>query len=118
MSRLLGLLPLFALLLTACWVASESGEAPEPVVSFSPLFVDALVESDIDADVVVVGYLVVDSAGAQLCGVLLESDPPQCGPRSVKVTGIEDLDVKFQESQGVRWTDFHARCGGTIPTIC
>ncbi len=116
MSRLLVLFPLIALLLTACWVASESGEAPEPVISFgvapSPLLADTLVDSDIDADVVVVGYLVVDSAGARLCGVLLESDPPQCGARSVKVTGVDRLDVKFEESQGVRWTDYHATIWG------
>ena len=107
-SRLPVLLPLIALLLTGCWVASESGEAPEPVISFepapSPLFADTLVDSDMDADVVVVGYLVVDSTGARLCGVLLESDPPQCGARSVKVTGVDRLDVIFEESQGVRWT--------------
>jgi len=105
-SRLV-LLPLIALLLTACWVASESGEAPEPVISQSapsPLFADHLVDSDMDADVVVVGYLVVDSSGARLCGVLLESDPPQCGARSVEVTGADRLDVIFEESQGVRWT--------------
>ena len=106
MSRLVGLLPLIAILFTACWVASESGEAPEPVISAvpSPLFADTLFDSDMDADVVVVGNLVVDSAGARLCGVLLESDPPQCGARSVKVTGVDRLDVIFEESQGVRWT--------------
>ena len=107
MFRSLVLLPLVALLLSACWIASESGEAPEPVISEpapSPLFADTLVDSDMDADVVVVGYLVVDSVGARLCGVLLESDPPRCGARSVKVTGVDRLDVIFEESQGVRWT--------------
>ena len=116
MFRQLGLLPLIAILFTACWVASESGEAPEPVISFgvapSPLFADTLVDSDIDADVVVVGYLVVDSTGARLCGALLESYPPKCGPRSVMVTGIDKLDVKFEESQGVRWTDYHTPIWG------
>ncbi len=107
MLRSLVLLPVLALLLTACWIASESGEAPEPVISEpapSPLFADTLFDSDMDADVVVVGYLVVDSSGARLCGVLLESDPPQCGARSVEVTGVDRLDVIFEESQGVHWT--------------
>ena len=116
MFRSLVLLPLAALLLSACWIASESGEAPAPVISFgvapSPLFADTLVDSDIDADVVVVGYLVVDSTGARLCGVLLESDPPQCGARSVNVIGLDRLDVKFEESQGVRWTNYHATLWG------
>ncbi|MDP6667007.1 MAG: hypothetical protein QF357_06365, partial [Dehalococcoidia bacterium] len=83
MTRIFGLLPLVAFLLAACWVASESGEAPDPVISFgtaadsvdsntpglpsggpAPLYADTLVDSDMDADVVVVGYVVVDSTGA------------------------------------------------------
>jgi hypothetical protein len=42
----------------------------------------------------------------------MESFPPQCGSNSVTVTGIERLDVDFQESQGVRWTDSHVTVWG------
>jgi len=116
MSRLLILSIVTSILLTACWVASESGEGPEPVISFepvgSPLFVDTLIDSDIDADVVVIGFLVADSDGVLLCGAIMESFPPQCGSNSVTVTGIERLDVDFQESQGVRWTDSHVTVWG------
>ncbi len=82
MSRLLILSIVTSILLTACWVASESGERPEPVISFepvgSPLFVDTLIDSDIDADVVVVGFLVADSDGVLLCG----SVRTQCSSRN------------------------------------
>ena len=116
MSRLLILSIVTSFLLTACWVASESGESPEPVISFepagSPLIADTLFDSDIDADVLVVGFLVADSVGVRLCGAIMESFPPQCGSNSVTVTGIERLDVTFQESQGVRWTDTHVTVWG------
>lgn len=118
MTRLLLLLPIIAPLLTACWVSSETGEAPTPVVSVStptptghtgaPLFADTLIGSAMDADVVVVGYVVVDASGARLCGILAESLPPQCGgPGSTRVVGIDKLEARFNESQGVRWTDTH-----------
>jgi hypothetical protein len=66
-----------------------------------------------DADVVVVGYVVVDQIGARLCGILAESLPPQCGgPGSTQVIGIEKLDAQFKEAQGVRWTENHVTLWG------
>jgi hypothetical protein len=126
MSRLLVLLPMLALVLTACWVSSESGEAPDPVVTLgvvteapdlsgqagAPLYADTLIDSDMDADVVVAGYIVIDSNGARLCGAIAESLPPQCGPRSTRVIGIEDLELKFKEAQSVRWTETHVALWG------
>lgn len=123
MARLLFLQPIIFLLLTACWVASETGGEPDPVVSFgtptatgqtnAPLYADTLISSTMNADVVVVGYVVVDSIGARLCGILAESLPPQCsGPGSTQVIGIDNLDVRFKESQGVRWTDTHVALWG------
>jgi hypothetical protein len=126
MSRLLVLLPVLVFVFTACWIASESGDAPDPVVTLgvatetpelpgqagAPLYADTLIDSDMDADVVVVGYVVIDSVGTRLCGVLLESDPPQCGPKSTKVIGIDSLDLRFTTSQGVRWTDTHVTLWG------
>ena len=124
MSRLLVLLPALTLVLTACWVASESGEAPTPVITLgvatetpdlpgqagAPLYADTLIDSDMDADVVVVGYVLIDSSGARLCGALAESLPPQCGP--TRIIGIDDLDLEFKEAQGVRWTETHVTLWG------
>lgn len=126
MSRLLVLLPLLTLVLTACWVASESGEAPTPVITLgvatetpdlpgqagAPLYADTLIDSDMDADVVVVGYVLIDSSSARLCGALAESFPPQCGPRATRIIGIDDLDLEFKEAQGVRWTETHVTLWG------
>lgn len=116
MRRALLLQPFIALLLTACWVSSETGEVPTPAVSFetptptgkagAPLYSDTLIGPTMDADVVVVGYVVVDASGARLCGALAESLPPQCaGPGSTRVIGIERLDARYNEAQGVRWTE-------------
>lgn len=124
MSRLFVLLPILTLVLTACWVASESGEAATPVITLggatetpnlpghagAPLYADTLIDSDIDADIVVVGYVVVDSKSARLCGALAESLPPQCGP--TRIIGIDDLDLEFKEAQGVRWTEHHVTLWG------
>ena len=52
-----------------------------------------------------VGFLVIDSAGSRWCTALAESFPPQCGGPSVEISGLDDLDVQFEEAQGVRWTD-------------
>lgn len=126
MSRLLVLLPILTLVFTACWVASESGEAPTPVVTLgvatetpdlagqvgAPLYADTLVDSDMDADVVVVGYVLIDSTSARLCGALAESLPPQCGQRATRIIGIDDLDLDFKEAQGVRWTETHVTLWG------
>ena len=124
MSRFLVLLPVLTLVLTACWVASESGEEPTPVVTLgvatetpdlfgqvgAPLYADTLIDSDMDADVVVVGYVLIDSTSARLCGALAESLPPQCGP--TRIIGIDHLDLEFKEAQGVRWTETHVTLWG------
>ena len=68
MSRLFVLLPILALVLSACWIASDSGNAPDPVVTLgvateepdipgqagAPLYADTLIGSEMDADIVVV----------------------------------------------------------------
>ena len=56
-------------------------------------------------DVRVVGYIVINATGSQLCAVLLESFPPQCGGDSVEITGLEVLGLDLEEEQDVRWTD-------------
>jgi hypothetical protein len=126
MSRLLVLLPVLTLIFTACWVASESGEAPDPVITLgvaietpdipgqagAPLYADTLIDSDMDADVVVVGYVLIDPSSARLCGALAESFPPQCGPNATRVIGVDDLDLKYKEALGVRWTETHVTLWG------
>jgi hypothetical protein len=77
----------------------------EPTTPGLPLSVEGLIIAEPDGDVAVVGFLVIDSGGQRLCQALAESFPPQCGGSSVDISGIDALEVQFEETQGVRWTD-------------
>ena len=55
--------------------------------------------------VVVIAMLVDDGTGMRMCESLAESDPPQCGGRSVEVMNPEVIDVDLTEDQGVRWAE-------------
>jgi hypothetical protein len=70
-----------------------------------PLSVEGLLEAEPSGTVETVGFVVVDQTGARLCFALAESFPPQCGGDSVEIANPDDLDVVFEESGDVRWTD-------------
>lgn len=55
--------------------------------------------------VVVIAMLVDDGSGLRMCESLAESDPPQCGGRSVEVMNPGVIDVDLTEDQGVRWAE-------------
>lgn len=64
-------------------------------------------------EVSVIGYVVIDDAGARLCEVLAESFPPQCGGASIVVTNPEVLTVALEQEQSVRWTNERVRVDGS-----
>jgi hypothetical protein len=70
-----------------------------------PLSVEGLLEAEPSGSVEAIGFVVIDSAGARLCFALAESFPPQCGGGSVGIVNPGDLDVAFEESGSVQWTD-------------
>jgi hypothetical protein len=70
-----------------------------------PLSVEGLLEAEPSGSVEAIGFVVIDPAGARLCFALAESFPPQCGGDRVEIVNPGDLDVAFEESEAVRWTD-------------
>ncbi len=83
-------------------VASETdlpAVEPERGVSVA----DAVTQG-IDGPFEVRGFFFVDSAGARICELLLESFPPQCGGASLPV-GDFDVDLALNSESGVSWTD-------------
>jgi hypothetical protein len=70
-----------------------------------PLSVEGLLEAEPSGTVETVGFVVIDQTGARLCFALAESFPPQCGEASVEIVNPDDLEVVFEESGDVRWTD-------------
>ena len=101
--RTSGLAALLAAALTVA--ACGGGDADTPTATGLPLSVEGLIEAEPEGDVPVVGFLVIDSNGSRFCSSLAESFPPQCGGPFVAISGLDDLDVQFEEAQGVRWTD-------------
>lgn len=84
--------------------ATDASDEPiTPSDSLSPSQV--LAAGSIDGSFVVEGYLFVDADGnAQLCEMILESYPPQCGGDSLPVAG--DLStIELSSDQGLSWTD-------------
>ncbi len=85
--------------------ACGDNDADAPTSAGLPLSVEGLIVAEPEGDVSVVGVLVIDSAGSRLCFALAESFPPQCGGPAVVISGLDDLDLQFEEAEGVRWTD-------------
>jgi hypothetical protein len=92
---------LLTLILAAC--GSAAGSPPASQAPASPsldpgpaIDTDALVDSAAERDgkaVRVVGFFLAAGDTAQLCSLLLESYPPQCGGRAVRITGEVPGDV-------------------------
>lgn len=64
-------------------------------------------------EVSVIGYVVIDGAGARLCEVLAESFPPQCGGASITIANPDLLTVALEQEQATQWTNERVRLDGT-----
>lgn len=85
------------LLLAAC---NGSTASPEPTTGDLPaptlVPIDQLLGDIAGADgstVAVNGFLLITESGAQLCGIVLESYPPQCGGPTIRVLGEVPAEV-------------------------
>ena len=91
--RLLAGAALAALLLAACGASASPSAVPSAPAE--PITVDVLAADPAGLDgqtVRVAGYLLATDEGADLCSLLRESYPPQCGG-GVRVTGEIPGDV-------------------------
>lgn len=80
-----------------------SDEPITPSDTLSPSQV--LAAGSIDGSFVVQGFLFVDADGnAELCDLVLESYPPQCGGESLPVAGDLSL-IELTSDQGLSWSD-------------
>jgi hypothetical protein len=87
--------------LLGCGGSDDDG--PSPVAL--PLSVEGLLEAEPSGSVEAIGFVVIDPTGARLCFALAESFPPQCGGGSVEIVNPDHLDVSFEESEAVQWTE-------------
>ena len=90
----------------------SSDEPSTPSDSLSPSQV--LAAGSIDGSFVVQGFLFVDADGnAELCDLILESYPPQCGGEALPVSGDLSM-IELTTDQGLSWTDSTISLGGTF----
>lgn len=94
-----------AIVLAVMLVGCGSGDGADTDSAALPLSVEGLLEAEPSGSVDAVGFVVIDSTGARLCFALAESFPPQCGGASVEIANPDVLDVAFEESEAVRWTE-------------
>jgi len=99
----LGLLLLFTLAASGC--GSESAEGPTDPTPSGVIDISELADQNPPLSATVRGSVFWDDDAARLCGVLMESFPPQCGDPSIVIGNPELLEVEFTETQGIRWTD-------------
>jgi hypothetical protein len=66
-------------------VAGSAAAAAGRAVEVGPLV--AAAPTNDGQSVRVTGFLLIDGTSARLCAVSLESDPPECGGASVRLTG-------------------------------
>lgn len=94
-----GLILLLTLLLSACGAGSASPSGASPSVAPRPpataIDTDTLLgDPSLDGKPVrVAGFFLAVGDTAQLCSVVLESYPPQCGGGAVRITGEVPADV-------------------------
>jgi len=68
--------------------------------------VEELLARSADTPVAVEGLLIVDQGVARLCGVIMESYPPQCGAPSVQLVGLDLAEVEgTTTAAGITWRD-------------
>ena len=91
--------------LTIALLGCGSGDGDSPSSEALPLSVEGLLEAEPAGSVEAIGFVVIDSAGARLCFALAESFPPQCGGGSLEIVNPDEIDVAFEESGAVQWTD-------------
>lgn len=90
---------LLTLILSACGAGSASPSGAPPSVAPSPpataIDTDTLLgDASLDGQPVrVAGFFLAVGDTAQLCSVVLESYPPQCGGGTVRITGEVPADV-------------------------
>ncbi len=90
----------------------EGGEPPTTGSALAPIEISEVLARSA-GEVSVIGYVVIDDAGARLCEVLAESFPPQCGGAAIVIANPDALTVALQQEQSVRWTDERVRLDGT-----
>ena len=93
----------------AAWPPDQNDTA-QPSISTATASSAAVEIRDLQASgpidgVTVVGFVVWDPSGADLCEVLAESFPPQCGGERIAITNPDTLEVMFEENQNVKWTE-------------
>lgn len=126
---------ILAIILVACGgAAPPATDAPVDLptgTTPAAIAFDTLVTNLVDLDgstVQVTGYLLITDDQARLCGVLLESYPPQCGAVTLRVLGavpepvLDGLDATGADNpQQVSWGSVAivgvVDAGGGSPTI-
>ena len=106
---------LFAILvLTGCGTSGGASAAPPTPAPSMATFDDpaSLIGAIADVDgseVTVRGFLIASPTEAQLCGIVLESYPPQCGGPTLRLTGevpqavLEGLDTTAEPDLDKAW---------------
>lgn len=111
MRTFMALLSLSALLAVACGSDSETDTGDGSAIA--PIEISELLEAS-PAEASVIGYVVIDDAGARLCEALAESFPPQCGGASITIANPDALTVALEQEQSTQWTNERVRLDGTF----
>jgi hypothetical protein len=110
--------------------ASDAPASPQPTAAVfdDPGSLVAAI-ADVDGSTVTVrGFLIATESGAQLCGIVLESYPPQCGGPTLALTGevpqevLDGLDTTAEADLAKAWWGWvvvtgEVDAGGGSPSI-
>jgi hypothetical protein len=88
-------------LLASCGLTKESSDGRQ-----SPFTIEEALDDGLQSIVRISGFLVATEGGAQLCGVLMESYPPQCGNPKLALEGLDLASFPdLTEAGSVTWSD-------------
>lgn len=94
----------------------EGIEPPTTGSAMAPIEISEVLAGG-SGDVSVIGYVVIDEAGARLCEALAESFPPQCGGASITIANPDALTVALEREQSTQWSDERVRLDGNFDGV-
>ncbi len=93
----------------------SGGEAGGTMLAGGPgISIGEALASTLSGPLLVNGVVVIVDGEAQLCSVLAESFPPQCGGDSIRVSGLDVATLELQTEGKVSWTNDQVQLLGFV----
>ena len=118
MNKILVLLAVVTIASVAAAACGDDDGDPdsEPIIGVGPgMSIGQVITLNLKGPLLVNGLLHVQNGQVRLCETLAESFPPQCGGRSLVVTGLDLTTMDGLSSEGsVTWSDQPVQVLGSV----